>query len=102
MTKTACEHEDMRISCPAGSVISVTSGFFGRTTWRIYQQWYSLAWDLNCVSETAPGKIRGLCNGQNSCDVPTKTDYYGEPCWDTYKYVNVKYRCLCKYSETCL
>ncbi len=97
MTETACEHEDMRISCPAGSVISVINGFFGRTTRRICDRWYGFIWNLNCVSEMAPGISRNLCDGQNSCDVPTTTGYYGDPCWLTEKYVQITYECLCKY-----
>ncbi len=98
MTETACEAKGtLPISCPAGEVINVINGFFGRTTRSICDKWYGGTWDLNCVSDTAPVMIPDLCDGQNSCDVPTTTSYYGDPCSFTELYVLVTYGCLRKY-----
>ncbi len=94
--ETACESQGiLPISCPVGKVINVTKGFFGRTTRKICED--ARIRTLNCVSGTAPAKIQELCNGNNSCDVPTTNAYYGDPCVNTYKYVHVTYECLCEY-----
>uniref|UniRef100_A0A8C4IG15 SUEL-type lectin domain-containing protein n=1 Tax=Dicentrarchus labrax TaxID=13489 RepID=A0A8C4IG15_DICLA len=48
-----------------------------------------------------PSKILHLlcihsCNGKNSCLVSASNSVFGDPCYGTYKYLEVTYRCQCK------
>lgn len=37
------------------------------------------------------------CNGKNSCTISASNSVFGDPCFGTYKYLEVSYVCDCKY-----
>lgn len=37
------------------------------------------------------------CNGKNSCTISASNSVFGDPCYGTYKYLEVSYVCDCKY-----
>lgn len=60
--------------------------------------------NTNCVSSTAPDKVRLACNLQQKCSVNAKARDLGgdDPCQDTTKYLQISYRCLAECTPTSL
>ncbi|MFX7212943.1 hypothetical protein ABTI51_18425, partial [Acinetobacter baumannii] len=47
----------------------------------------------HCRSSTSDRKVKAQCNGQHICRVKADNRLYGDPCWGTYKYLEVKFEC---------
>ena len=97
ITVTICENKGPKeISCATGEAISITSAFYGRTRPDSeicpYEQDHQDRTD--CVAEGSEAKIRTMCDGKISCSIPSNNAVYGDPCFLTYKYVSVTYRCV--------
>ena len=101
----SCEGKTGKITCPAGEVINVVDGFYGRTeaahvTGAPVVCPHSATSNRNCPFsksgqyEAQKAKIDGKCEGENSCSVQAKNGYFGDPCWGTYKYLNISYNCV--------
>ena len=46
-----------------------------------------------CIAAGSFETIRILCNGKNSCNVTASTTVFGDPCYGTFKYVEMVYLC---------
>ena len=91
--------EGANICCPIGEGITITSASYGRT--RPYSEvcYHGSATQENieCVADGADALIRSLCDGKLICNIPSDYNFYdGDPCGNTYKYVNVTYKCTGK------
>ena len=98
-----CEHSTSTISCPTGELINIVDGFYGRTEAAHVPGEpvvcpHSATSDRNCPSsgqyDSQRAKIDGACEGKNSCRVPASNGHFGDPCWGTYKYLNISYNCV--------
>lgn len=47
----------------------------------------------NCGAAWVLGKVRGDCQGRPACVLIANNGKFGDPCYGTYKYLEVRYRC---------
>uniref|UniRef100_A0A668U9C1 SUEL-type lectin domain-containing protein n=1 Tax=Oreochromis aureus TaxID=47969 RepID=A0A668U9C1_OREAU len=48
---------------------------------------------VQCSSPTSNDVVAKSCNGKNSCTVSASNSVFGDPCFGTYKYLEVVYTC---------
>ncbi|XP_018584761.2 uncharacterized protein LOC108920449 [Scleropages formosus] len=101
-TSVTCEHEVGELNCGAG-VIKVFRATYGRrdgttcTSGRPPRQLVN----VNCF-QSRTLQISNSCNGKNSCSLTTSHPSFSDPCYGTYKYLEVTYGCYpAKTSVTC-
>ena len=87
-----CENESGYISCTCPSRIYVSQAIYGRTTDGSICPHASIK-TTQCRSSISDKKVKALCNGKNQCRLEADNRTYGDPCWGTYKYLEVKYKC---------
>ncbi|XP_028438422.1 uncharacterized protein LOC114558561 [Perca flavescens] len=93
----ACEGSLAKLQCDQGQVIFVYGADYGRRdqTTCIYQRPLNQIQNIYCSSPTR--KVADSCNGKNSCTIAASNSVFGDPCVNTYKYLEVAYICDCKY-----
>nr|XP_020464822.1 L-rhamnose-binding lectin SML-like [Monopterus albus] len=89
----ACEGSLAHLKCAEGQIISVDSANYGRhdQTTCVSGRPYSQIQNVQCSRPTS--KVADSCNGKNSCDINANNSEFGDPCFGTYKYLEVTYRC---------
>jgi hypothetical protein len=51
--------------------------------------------NINCRSSNSLQIVQGKCNGKAECQLHAVSSVFGgDPCPGTYKYLEIKYRCL--------
>ena len=81
----------MSINCGHGGVIVINSASYGRTS-KSYCGW-KFWWNTKCRSVSSYQKVAARCNNRQSCVVPAANGIFGDPCYGTVKYLEVRYRC---------
>lgn len=100
-TTYACEGSQLTINCDQpGTEINVIRSNFGRFSISICNSQGVLDWSVNCFSKNTVELIRRACNGQRQCLLQASTDLFGNPCPNTYKYLEVHYECTNKEQQT--
>ena len=88
-----CEGHTGTISCPNGKIIDVLNTTYGRLDWQTCPD--TRITSTNCRSSNSLKHMQDKCNGNTSCELhPTNSEFDYDPCPGTYKYLEVKYRCL--------
>jgi hypothetical protein len=90
-----CEWESKMLSCPSGKTINVDYANYGRTTHPVCVQVPERDKPTNCFTASHTSKIGQLCNGQSNCEVPATNSFFGDTCPNVFKYLHIKYRCVC-------
>ena len=81
------------ISCPNGKIIDVLNATYGRLNWQTCPHYRIKS--TNCRSSNSLKRLQSKCNGKTSCELhASKSEFNDYPCQGTYKYLEVKYRCL--------
>ncbi|XP_028265295.1 rhamnose-binding lectin-like [Parambassis ranga] len=95
--QVTCEHSLSHLQCDEGQVIFVYAADYGRRdrTTCSYTRPESQIQNTDCSSPT--NKVAESCNGKNSCVIKAKNSEFGDPCYGTYKYLEVAY--ACQYPE---
>ena len=75
-------------------MINVESANYGRTQKGICPHTHMS--DTDCYSSNALNIVKNHCHGQTSCDIFASNGIFGDPCYGTYKYLDVKYDCVQK------
>ncbi|XP_056241397.1 L-rhamnose-binding lectin SML-like, partial [Seriola aureovittata] len=88
-----CEHSSAHLHCDEGQVIFVYGADYGRRdrTTCSYQRPTSQILKVLCSNPTS--KVAEICNGKNSCTIRASNSVFGDPCYGTYKYLEVAYVC---------
>ncbi|XP_007669752.1 protein eva-1 homolog C-like isoform X2 [Ornithorhynchus anatinus] len=96
-TAHACDGEQLGVTCPHRTTISILSAFYGR---RIPSQNLcpgpggSARESTNCLSVTAQQKLLDECQDQQWCHFSVNSRVFGpDPCPGTHKYLIVSYKC---------
>ncbi|XP_053174095.1 L-rhamnose-binding lectin CSL3-like [Scomber japonicus] len=92
----ACEGSVANLQCGEGKVISVLGADYGRpdkTTCSLHGP-ASQIQNVHCSRPTS--KVAESCNGKRNCTVNANNSVFGDPCYGTYKYLEVAYRCQCE------
>uniref|UniRef100_A0A672GPH6 SUEL-type lectin domain-containing protein n=1 Tax=Salarias fasciatus TaxID=181472 RepID=A0A672GPH6_SALFA len=92
--RVTCEHSMAHLRC--GLVISIHSADFGRRDQSTcsFGRPDSELRNTECFHHVS--LIAKRCNGKNSCSMRVSSLVFGDPCYGTYKYLEVTYFCQCK------
>ncbi|XP_014677727.1 PREDICTED: latrophilin-3-like [Priapulus caudatus] len=89
-----CENSELNIECGKGTLIHVIRANYGRFSIKLCNpNGVTSGWSLNCVSRNSKQIVTEMCQGLGSCVVMATKDVFGEPCENTYKYLEVQYKC---------
>ena len=87
----------MTLQCPSGKTIEMISANFGRKNTEAVLCKYpgpgNAVTNDNCYASNSLSVVAESCEGKNSCSVLAATSVFGEPCANTYKYLEVAYNC---------
>lgn len=90
--EVVCEHAEMAINCAEGETIQIQSAGYGR--WNYSTCDNSAMSTASCSASGALNTVKGLCDGKSSCSVKASNSVFGDPCYGTYKYLEVQYKCV--------
>uniref|UniRef100_A0A8C6SH01 SUEL-type lectin domain-containing protein n=1 Tax=Neogobius melanostomus TaxID=47308 RepID=A0A8C6SH01_9GOBI len=79
----------------SGQVIHIDSADYGRSDRTTCSQGRpsQQLQNVNCASYTATDLVAEMCNGKSRCSVRASNSVFGDPCFGTYKYLQVSYSC---------
>ncbi|XP_038577641.1 L-rhamnose-binding lectin SML-like [Micropterus salmoides] len=88
-----CEHSSANLHCYGQQIILVYGADYGRRdpTTCSYQRPASQVQNVDCSNPTS--KVAESCNGKSSCTIRASNSVFGDPCFGTYKYLEVAYTC---------
>eukprot|EP00301_Raphidiophrys_heterophryoidea_P004732 c12036_g2_i1.p1 GENE.c12036_g2_i1~~c12036_g2_i1.p1 ORF type:complete len:511 (+),score=136.14 c12036_g2_i1:1-1533(+) len=88
-----CENNNLFLSCPSSAtVISISSANYGRTDGVTCT--HSAIQTTSCSASSSLANAKSRCEEKNSCSVSATDSVFGDPCVNTYKYLNVTYTCV--------
>ena len=90
-----CEHHRRRISCPVNKVIQIKYANYGRLNRRYCPSKHIKT--TKCRSLKSMRAVSKVCNGKRSCLLFAKNQVFGDPCYGTYKYLQVSFICKGMY-----
>uniref|UniRef100_A0A8C5AM67 SUEL-type lectin domain-containing protein n=1 Tax=Gadus morhua TaxID=8049 RepID=A0A8C5AM67_GADMO len=92
----ACELSTAELICE--EVIKVIGAFYGRNdrTTCIYGRPNKQIEKVTCLSTTATSTVAKSCDGKRRCTVYAVNSKFGDPCYGTFKYLELAYTCECK------
>ena len=89
---TICEGNKAAISCNDGKKISVLEASYGRHNGQTCPNPSILT--TNCNAENSLSIVQSNCDDQASCELDSSNSVFGDPCFGTYKYLEVNYLCI--------
>ncbi|CAH0561842.1 unnamed protein product [Brassicogethes aeneus] len=94
-TAYACEGKTLKIECKEGELIKLIRANYGRFSITICNDHGNTDWSVNCMSPKSLQVLLRSCiqNNNSSCIIDVNNDTFGDPCQDTYKYIEVHYYC---------
>merc|ERR1712183_495875 len=87
-----CEHHKVNLRCRSG-FIQIVSANYGRTSRGVCRKSFSM-WNSNCRSHRSDLQVKKRCNKKRSCNLFASNSVFGDPCRGTYKYLEVRFRCV--------
>ena len=91
--ESVCQDHEVNIGCLDGRVIHVVSAMFGRQDWVTCPHPSIL--ETNCSRANSLLTVTELCEGNQYCQfIANKPLFGGDPCQDTYKYIDITYDCI--------
>ena len=93
----ACEDQEVKLSCDIGVPIKIIKANYGRTDSAVCNGKpncgkESLFKNTDCISNQV-SNLAKLCDGIESCTIKVSSAQLGNPCKDTYKYLDIDYSC---------
>ena len=92
MKEIVCEGKETTISCSGGSTIHVMGANYGRTADGSVCPHSSIR-TTSCSAGVSLSKVQKWCQGHTSCTLKSNNLVFGDPCVNTYKYLEVDYIC---------
>lgn len=90
-----CENSRMTLTCNSDNFITITEAMYGRQVPGSIACDHSNIKTTSCNSTQSFSVMSTKCNGKSTCDFAvTNEAFNGDPCRDTYKYLNVTYQCI--------
>uniref|UniRef100_A0A3B3H953 SUEL-type lectin domain-containing protein n=1 Tax=Oryzias latipes TaxID=8090 RepID=A0A3B3H953_ORYLA len=95
--KVTCEGSTAQLRCGRGRVIFVYGAYYGRRDRRTCSDGrpQSQVENVNCINPAQ--EVPQRCNGRHFCSIEASNSVFGDPCYGTYKYLEVAYVCICKF-----
>ena len=96
MDTTLCEGQKKTISCPDEHSIKIMSAMYGRQSATPCSSGQSAAKLKNtrCSRSSVYYRLRRSCNGRTRCELYSHNSVFGDPCSDTFKYLQVNHKCV--------
>ncbi|XP_065825978.1 rhamnose-binding lectin-like [Oscarella lobularis] len=89
----SCEGDVARLTCPPDTTIEVVNANYGRSDFPTCP--HPKRSNLRCGNQTlSKVKVKSFCNGRRHCVVTATNGVFGDPCFGTYKYLRVEYKCV--------
>uniref|UniRef100_A0A3P9JDL4 SUEL-type lectin domain-containing protein n=1 Tax=Oryzias latipes TaxID=8090 RepID=A0A3P9JDL4_ORYLA len=79
-----------------GRVISVLGAYFGRDNKAVCYASRPASQVENVYCSNPTQIVAQSCNGRNSCTIKARDSVFGDPCFGTFKYLELSYVCECK------
>lgn len=95
----ACENKKMTLTCPPRTEMKISRADYGRSTGREICP-HPMIQTTNCVKSVLYF-VGPKCNGQNICSLRNTNKEFGDPCPNTYKYLEVDYTCDVRFVRAC-
>ena len=92
-SKYGCEGTMVYLECDEGTYISPVRANFGRFDSGICNPSGNKVWSTRCIQPTSLRQVNSICEGKTSCSIDVTSSVFGDPCPDTYKYLEVHYTC---------
>lgn len=88
-----CEGDSLTLSCAHFSKnINILSANYGRLTGAQVCGWGPIM-TTNCKANGALAKIQAHCQGRSNCTLQATNSEFGDPCYGTHKYLEIRYVC---------
>ena len=89
----ACEHDQLQIACPVGQRLEIIKAVYGRSDATTCPR--GILYSTSCTVDVTAA-VFARCNGQQVCFGIVLSLVAGvpDPCFGTYKYLTVEYRCI--------
>merc|ERR1711931_604939 len=87
-----CENHTVNLKCRKG-LIQIVSANYGRTSRGVCRKTFSM-WNSNCRSHRSDFQVKKQCNKKRNCKLFASNSVFGDPCRGTYKYLEVRFRCV--------
>ena len=84
-----CEGQQASIDCPKRSKISIEYANYGRMKGPHVCGLF--AFDTKCVAENSMDKVKEDCNNKDRCQLEATNAKFGDPCFGTQKYLEVRH-----------
>ncbi|XP_052688454.1 uncharacterized protein LOC128167006 [Crassostrea angulata] len=91
-TFALCADQRGFIRCDNGSKIKIVSANYGRTDDQVCPGGKTNT--ITCRSKSSEIKVKWNCNGYATCHLQATNGYFGDPCANIVKYLEVRYRCV--------
>ncbi|XP_074615412.1 uncharacterized protein LOC141874877 isoform X1 [Acropora palmata] len=88
---TICEGRAAKLACKAGQKMKIVQARYGRSNKRTCKG--GPIRTTKCKATKSLAIVRKYCHGKASCVLRANNSVFGDPCFGTYKYLAVKYRC---------
>ena len=90
-----CEGSEVELECPDGRVIHIVSAMYGRQDTDTCHR--NQTEETNCLCHDSLETVTNLCQRKQHCQVMANNSVFGgDPCPDTFKYLDIKYQCIPK------
>ncbi|XP_066292800.1 apolipoprotein(a)-like [Branchiostoma lanceolatum] len=91
-TSQVCEYETMSLQCPGNQRLAIVHAMFGRTGAEPQCEG-GYTGGADCRSINAVSVVKDQCEGRQTCTISADHAVFGDPCFGTSKYLEVKYGC---------
>lgn len=88
-----CEGGSGHLYCTGNSMLIITSVIYGRFSRVICPSSNNIYEAMNCKSINALQIVKESCEGKMSCTINANSDTFGDPCYNTKKYLSLQYDC---------
>lgn len=98
-----CENQHLSIECPEKRMIDIVWANFGRLKGSHVcgDGFFGLfSWYQKCHNANSLATVRRECQDKEYCSLQATVSRFGDSCWGTKKYLEVRYRC-CKKKGGC-
>ena len=92
MSINICEHFKASIACLNGGVIKVVDASYGRHDGHTCP--HPSIQSTNCHAGNSLAVVQSRCDNKASCELHSSNSVFGDPCFGTFKYLQVQYQCI--------
>ena len=88
-----CEGTRKSITCGSNEVIYVKEAWYGRKSGTICRHPYMRDRACSTDPEKSLQIVKDLCDLKRVCTIKPTNRMFGDPCYNTYKYLSLSYGC---------